>query len=76
MAVKITDIRETIGINDEPISVCAMQTIHIEELNKKGIDAGTAKVRNAKSTDLEQGMVIPVYTGKNPNKQQDVEMDK
>lgn len=73
MAVKITDIRETIGRNDSPISVCAMQGIHIEGPNKGRIEVGTAKKRDAISLDLREGMIIAVHTGNNPNKQQDMD---
>ena len=73
MAVKITDIRETIGKNDSPISVCAMQGIHIEGPNKSKIEVGTAKRRDPISLELGEGMVIAVHTGKNPNKQQDMD---
>lgn len=72
MAVNITEIRETIGEDDKPIAVCAMQGINIIEMRKRELEVGEAKRRDANSEDLSLGMIIAVYTGNNPNKQQEV----
>lgn len=76
MAVDITDIRETIGINDKPIAICAMQGINIIKPKHKSLEVGNSKKRDVNSTELAENMIIAVSTGNNPNKQEDVEIDK
>ena len=75
MAQNIADIRETIGINDKTIAVCAMENINITELNKARSETGNkTKVENANSMDLTENMIIPVSTGNKPNRPEEIEM--
>lgn len=76
MAVDITDIRDTIGINDKPIAICVMQGINIIKSKHKSLEVGNSKKREANSLELEENMIIAVSTGNNPNKREDVEIDK
>lgn len=74
MAKNIADVRDTIGINDKPIAVCAMEKINIIELGKEKLEAGNkAKVNDVKSTELSENVIIAVSNGSNPNKQEEKE---
>lgn len=69
----LTKVRDAIGINDEPISINAIEKITVVELGKYKIEAKGTKVKDAKSVDLTLGMIIPVSTGNKPNKQEEFE---
>lgn len=74
MAKNIADVRDTIGIKDRPIAVCAMEKINIIELGKDKLEAGNkAKVNDVKSTELSENVIIAVSNGSNPNKQEEME---
>ena len=70
MAKNIKEVRETIGVYDEPIRITVI------ELGKyKLADNANHSLREVESNQLEEGMVIAVGQGGNPNKDRD-EMDK
>lgn len=75
MARNVAEVRETIGISDRPIAVCAMEKINIIELGKEKLEAGTrARVKDVKSTELSENMIISVSIGNNPKKQEEIEI--
>lgn len=77
MAKNIKEVRETMGVYDEPIRVAAYEPrITVIELGKyKLADNANHSLREVESNQLEEGMVIAVGQGGNPNKDRD-EMDK
>ena len=77
MAKNVKEVRETIGVNDKNISVAAYEPrITVIELGKYKFDENSNhSLRDIESNQLEEGMVIAVGNGGNPNKDRD-EMDK
>ena len=71
----LTKVRETIGIDDEPISVNAIEKITVIELGMYKMEAKGIKVNDVKSTDLAENMIISVSDGNIPNKQKEFERE-
>ena len=70
MAKNIKEVRETIGKDDEPIKVAAYEPrINVIELGEYKLDSkDNYNIKDFKSNELSEGMVIQAANGGNPNK--------